>query len=148
EPMTLVVGAKMHDPIHDALPTTSCGAANLPCHQAETPASGGCLCDSDQDGNPGVTISVKHLPFFEGVHRFYSVDGLGIKISARPSDDGRLVGTMDTTDPAELDVGCRQAGGDCTPQLLSLLLKEPVTIAPAAERTSTFVGKRVDAAFD
>lgn len=133
--LPIVIGARLADPIRDALPRWQKGGLPMPVAlcggrpetRCDATAESGCLCDLDGDGNPGATVQAPTgLPVLADVHDVYVAlrSVLSLRAAVWPEAPGqptagqRLKGTVADIVLDQSPVGCRhtpEGGGAPTP---------------------------------
>ena len=159
-PLILVLGAKLHDPQHDMLPTydsnagtyMACGGSLKPCSMASAPASGGCVCDQETDGKLGATLGVMNAPVFADLNKAYVALRTNVNLTGKVFSSDQIAGTVDAT-LEQVILGCQRSGTDCSNGDVGLVQGVSPVITQSdnskdACLTSTFIGKRVPATTD
>jgi hypothetical protein len=154
-PLILVLGAKLHDPINDALPTydtmtgtyTACGGSLMACSSVVAPASGACVCDQEGDAKLGATLGVMNAPVFSDLNKAYVALRTNVMLSGRVFSSDQIAGTVQAT-LEQVILGCQRSGSDCTNGDLGIVQGVSPTIMQSdnskdACLTSTFIGKRI-----
>ena len=154
-PLILVLGAQLHDPQNDALPTfdsmagtyMACGGTLKPCSQASAPASGACVCDQETDGKLGATLGVMNAPVFSDLNKAYVALRTNVNLTGQVFSSDQIAGTVQAT-LEQVILGCQRSGNDCSNGDVGLVQGVSPMITQSdntkdACLTSTFLGKRV-----
>jgi hypothetical protein len=143
QPYQAVLGAKLSRPT-DALPTDSmlCGGALTDCASAPTPPSGGCVCDGDHDGFPGVSLDVMNLPFFPNIDKFYAVFRAQVQLVGKLVSNNQINGSVDANFDQRV-LGCHDRTGNCG--IGGLLGGLNLKVTPSTAKPSKFVAMPVGA---
>src|SRR5262249_26712426 len=159
-PITLVLGAKLHDPQNDPLPTfdsmagtyNACGGSLRVCSSATAPATGACVCDQENDMKLGATLGVMNAPVFSDLNKAYVALRTNVNLTGQVFTSDQIAGTVDAT-LEQVILGCQRSRMDCSNAAVALVqgVRPVITHSDASKDaclTSTFIGKRVPMATD
>jgi hypothetical protein len=148
-PLTVVLGTRLKDRLHDPLPvdpqTQGCDGDPLtPCDATEEL---GCICDYENDGQPGATLDVIDAPVLPDLDKIYVTQRLFLTLSGRVHGSDLLAGAAtDSLEHGILD--CHRLSGPCSAEAASVIQRINPTIEQDPRYPSTFIAKRIDATWD
>jgi hypothetical protein len=169
QPILFTLGASMANPATDPLPTyssnsvpkvTLCGgAANTSCENRthSAPSDKGCVCDQENDGEPGASLDAKNIPSLDDVDKVYldfrsSLTMAGQVYPVRSGESAaRIYGTVNNLTFQQNVVGCHHtppgsmAPYDCNDSEVSVAAGFNPAVTQSPNGPSVFQAVPVDA---
>jgi hypothetical protein len=148
-PIEILLGARLSDPEHDALPLKldGQGCDGDPAVLCAVTSAVGCICDQEGDGAPGATLGVENAPILPDLDQI-SISGrltMGLKGEVTSSD--LLRGTADPVLEFAI-LGCHRRSGACDASATAAIRSLSPRITQDPDYPSPFVAKRIDPSWD